>query len=64
MKTLELHLPDDVATRLERAAREQGVSLEELIRRSVDEKLARDAEFASAADYVLAKNSDLYERLS
>lgn len=64
MKMLELQLPDDVATRLERTAREQGVSLEELIRRSVDEKLARDADFSSAADYVLAKNSDLYERLS
>jgi hypothetical protein len=64
MKTLEIHVPEEVASRLEHAAREKGVSLDELVRISVEEKLARDAEFAAAAEYVLAKNTELYKRLS
>jgi hypothetical protein len=64
MKTLEIHLPDDIAGRIEEAAHERGISIEDLFRRSVEEKLAREAEFREAAEYVLAKNAELYERLS
>lgn len=64
MKTLEIHIPDDVASKIERAAEEKGVSLEELVRVSVEEKLARDEEFEAAARHVLDKNIELYERLS
>ena len=64
MKTLEIHLPDDVASKIERAAEEKGLSLEELVRASVEEKLARDEEFETAARHVLEKNTELYERLS
>ena len=64
MKTLEVRLPDDVASKIERAADERGVSVEELLRSSVEEKLARDAEFESAASRVLSKNAELYKRLS
>ncbi len=64
MKTLEIHVPDDVASRVEQAAHEKGVSLDELVRVSLEEKLARDQQFEEAARYVLAKNSELYERLS
>ncbi|HEX7153351.1 MAG TPA: CopG family transcriptional regulator [Thermoanaerobaculia bacterium] len=64
MKTLEIRVADDVASRLERAAAEKGVSLDELVRLSVEEKLARDEQLALATGYVLAKNAELYERLS
>lgn len=64
MKTLEIHVPDDVASRVEQAAQEKGVSLDELVRVSLEEKLARDEQFEAAARYVLIKNSELYERLS
>jgi len=64
MKTLEIHVPDDVASRVEQAAQEKGVSLDELVLVSLEEKLARDQQFEEAARYVLAKNSELYERLS
>ena len=64
MRTVEVHITDEVAARLEQAACERKVSVEELLRASVEEKLARDAEFDSATRRVLAKNSELYERLS
>lgn len=64
MKTLEIHVPDEVASQIERAAEERGVSLDDLVRLSVEEKLARDKQFEVAARQVLAKNAELYERLS
>jgi hypothetical protein len=64
MKTLEIHVPDEVASKIERAAEEKGVSLDELVRLSVEEKLARDEQFETATRYVLAKNAELYDRLA
>jgi predicted transcriptional regulator len=64
MKTLEIRVPDEVAMEVERAAEVKGVSVEELVRVSVEEKLARDRAFDAAAKRVLAKNAELYERLS
>ena len=65
MKTLELHLPQHTADRLEEAAERVGVSPEELLLISLEEKLAQlDAEFRRASDYVLAKNEELYKRLA
>lgn len=60
MKTLEIHIPDDVLAKIE----QYGVSVDEWIRVSVEEKLARDEEFERAAEHVLTKNAELYERLS
>jgi len=64
MKTLEIQVPDDVAAKIEAAAHSHGVSVEELLQSTIEEKLARDAEFENAATRVLAKNAKLYERLS
>jgi ribosome-binding protein aMBF1 (putative translation factor) len=64
MKTLEIHIPEDVAARIEAAAEHRGLSLDDLIRASVEEKLNRDDQFERAAGHVLAKNAELYERLS
>ncbi|MDP9360420.1 MAG: ribbon-helix-helix domain-containing protein [Acidobacteriota bacterium] len=64
MKTLEIQLPDETASRIEQAAHERGLSPHDLVRISVEEKLARDEEFEKAARHVMAKNAELYERLS
>lgn len=64
MATIEVHLPDEVATAALRAAEKKGLSLDELMLRSLQEKLARDDQFEDSARYVLAKNADLYDRLS
>lgn len=65
MKTLELHLPEPTVAKLEEAAERLSVSPEELLIMSLEEKLAQlDAEFQSAADYVLTKNAELYKRLA
>ena len=64
MKTLELQIPDDVAVKAEAIARKRGVTLEQLLRASLDEKLARDAELEEAVREVLAENAELYKRLA
>jgi len=64
MKILEIPVPDETAAKIEEAAQEKGVSIEELVRQSVEEKLARDAQFEDAAHHVLTKNAELYQRLS
>lgn len=64
MKTLELQVPEEIASRIEKAANERGVSVAELLQASVEEKLAREDEFNRAAAAVLAKNAELYKRLA
>ena len=64
VKTFEIQVPDEVATKIEAAAHERGLSIDELVRASVEEKLARDSALDVAANYVLAKNTELYDRLS
>jgi FtsZ-binding cell division protein ZapB len=64
MKTLEVHVPDDVASRIEAAAQQRGVSVEQLLQMSVEEKIQRDAQFEQAVSRVLDKNAELYRRLS
>lgn len=65
MKTLEVQLPEQTASRLEEAAERLSVSPEDLLLLSVEEKLAQlDAEFRESSDYVLKKNAELYRRLA
>ncbi len=63
-KTFEVHVPDELASRIEQAATARGVSVEELVQISVEEMIERDAQFESAAARVLKKNAELYRRLS
>jgi len=63
-KTVEVHLPDELASRVEHAATLRGVSVEQLVKISVEEKIDRDAQFESAVTRVLDKNAELYRRLS
>ena len=65
MNTLELHLPEQTASKLEEASVRLSLSPEELLLISLEEKLAQlDAQFQRASDYVLEKNAELYKRLA
>ena len=64
MKTLELQLPDDIAVKAQAIASKQGVTVEQLLRLSLDEKLARDADLEEAVREVLSENAELYRRLA
>ena len=63
--TLTLDLTDEQSLRLEQRARELGVEVRELAKAAVTDLLSRPpADFERAANYVLAKNRELYERLT
>ena len=65
LKTLEVKLPEPTVSRLEDAAQRLGVSPEDLLRISVEEKLSRlDDSFRDAVEQVVSKNAELYKRLS
>jgi hypothetical protein len=64
MKTLEIHIPDEIASKIEQAADHLGISIDQLLQTSVEEKIERDAQFERAAGRVLEKNAELYRRLS
>jgi hypothetical protein len=64
MSTVTFQVEDDQAAQLADAARNQGVSVEELLRRITEDFLARKEGFESAAKYVLGKNAELYRRLA
>jgi hypothetical protein len=65
MKTLEVQLPEQTASKLKEAAKRLSISPEELLVLSLEEKLAQlDVEFQQATDYVLTKNTELYKRLA
>jgi antitoxin FitA len=65
MKSFSIQLPDQTVERIERAARELGVSSETLVRATLEEKLDQlNAGFEEAAQHVLQKNAELYRRLA
>jgi hypothetical protein len=64
VKTLEFEVPDELASKIENAAKERGVSVGELLQTSIEETLLRDAQFDAAAGHVLSKNAELYRRLA
>ena len=65
MTTITIALPDEEALKLKELARGAGVTPEDLLRAGIEEWLRGPrADFASAADYVLKKNAELYRRLA
>ena len=65
MTNLTVTLPDTQLSELKEAAKKLGVSVEDLIRVSIDELLSKpDTEFEDAVSYVLQKNAELYRRLA
>lgn len=65
MTTITIPLPEDHVEKLKEAATRLNISPEELVRLSIEDLLARpDDAFQRAADYVMKKNADLYQRLA
>ena len=64
MSTVTFQVEDEKAGQLADAARQRGVAVEELLRQITDDFLARKEGFEAAAQYVLAKNAELYRRLA
>ena len=64
MSSLTFQVADAKAERLEDAAREMGVPVEDLLQRITDDFLSRKGSFEAAAKYVLTKNAELYRRLA
>ena len=65
MTTISFALPEDRLQKLNEMAVHLHVAPEELIRASVEDLLIRpEEEFRRALDYVLEKNTDLYQRLA
>jgi predicted transcriptional regulator len=65
MSSITVTVSDDRMAKLKELAGRFSISLEDLVRVSIDELLARpDEVFEKAAEYVLNKNSELYRRLA
>jgi antitoxin FitA len=65
MNTITINLSDEEWSKLAEKAARVGISVEELVRTSVEELITRpNAAFERPADYVLKKDAELYERLS
>lgn len=65
MTTFTIALAEEQALKLKERAEQSGLTLEKLLRASVQEWLARPKpDFAEAATFVLNKNAKLYRRLA
>ena len=65
MEQLTIALPTEVAAQLRTTAKHLGLTPEDFMLASVQEKLAMlDTEFIHAMKYVLKKNAELYKRLA
>ncbi len=65
MTSITLDIPEERLTRLQERAESLGVTLEELVRQSIEALLGRPTpEVQQAIDYVVRKNTELYRRLA
>ena len=65
MTTITISLPADHLRKLREVAAQYRVAPEDLVRASIEELLARpEEEFKQAVEYVLEKNTELYQRLA
>lgn len=65
MHTITITIPDDRWIKLQETAIRLGISLEEVILMGVEQVLNHQEEsFPGAVDYVLKKNTELYQRLA
>lgn len=62
--TVQLSLDETQTRKLTEAAERLGVEPAEVVRRCVDEYLAKSARFDEAVSRVLSKNAELYRRLA
>ena len=65
MAAITIELPSERLQKLQEMAIKFGVSMEDLVRVSVEDMLTQpEEEFRKAAEYVLKKNVELYKRLA
>jgi len=65
MGTITVTVPDEHLTRLAQRARDRGITVEDMVRLSLNDLLAKtDEAFNQVVDRVLEKNKTLYERLA
>ena len=65
MNTITINLPDSQLQKLQNLAAVHGITIEVLLKVSLEEWLnSQKSEFVDAADYVLTKNAELYQRLA
>lgn len=65
MTMITIELPNERLQRLEEMALKLGISMQDLIRISVEDMLTQqDEQFQKIAAYLLKKNSELYKRLA
>lgn len=62
---LQIDLSDEQSKLLERSAQSMGISTQELAQAVLSDSLAGNSEdFIKSLNYILNKNTELYERLS
>ncbi|GFE68346.1 DNA-binding protein [Chroococcus sp. FPU101] len=65
MSNLTIQLSDEKLYQLEELAQRQGVTLEHLLQDKINDWLTENQpDFNRAANYVLTKNTELYQRLA
>ena len=65
MASITINLPDSQFQKLQELANTHGISLEVLLCASIEDWLSSPRkDFTEAADYVLNKNAELYQRLA
>jgi len=65
MESITINLPDRLASELKDAANKIGLSVEDFMKASLQEKLSLlDRDFQSSVERVLKKNAELYKRLA
>lgn len=65
MASITIDLPDNHFQVLQSLANQYGIPLDVLLRSSLENWLStQKADFVDAADYVLTKNTELYQRLA
>ena len=65
MASITIDLSDSKFQQLQDLAAVHGITIEALLRMSMEDWInAQQREFVNAADYVLMKNTELYQRLA
>ena len=64
MMTIQIKVADDRLAKLRELAARVGLTPEEFLQRRVEQLIDSDEVFCKAAEYVLEKNRELYQRLA
>ena len=65
MEQVTINLPESIAVQVKSVANNSGISVEDFLVASVQDRLERfDPDFTKAMEYVINKNAELYKRLA